>query len=378
MMILPPSYERYQRQMILKDFGIQTQQKLLDANVLVIGAGGLGCPTLLYLAGAGIGTIGIIDDDIVSLENLHRQILFSTSDIGFPKATIAAKKLQALNPEISITPFALRLNTETCFHIFPSFDIILDCTDNFATRYMINDACVLLGKPLVSGAVSQYEGQVAIFNWRTANRDEPINYRDLFPEPPKSGEVLNCAEAGVLGVLPGIIGSIQAGETIKLLTGIGEPLINRLFTYNLLNNQTYELILSKNDTAHSSAPLSKEAFLQTDYEWLCSNVTQALEIDVDIFDNMLESGNTVIVDVREYDEYPPVTEFPHLKVPLSQLVKNFKQESAETIIFFCQAGSRSLQAAQMLSAEQGIVKNIYSLQGGIINWKKNSKRISHD
>jgi adenylyltransferase/sulfurtransferase len=243
---------------------------------------------------------------------------------------------------------------------------------------MINDACVLLGKPLVSGAVSQYEGQVAIFNWRTANGDEPINYRDLFPEPPKSGEVLNCAEAGVLGVLPGIIGSIQAGETIKLVTGIGAPLINRLFTYNMLNNQSYELILSKNDAAHSSAPENKEAFLQTDYEWLCGINTQALEINVDNFDQMLDSGNSVIVDVREHDEYPPVTEFPHIKVPLSQLEKSFKPVTAETIIFFCQAGSRSLQAAQWLTSEQGITKNIYSLQGGIINWKKNSKRISHD
>jgi len=377
-MNMEPSYDRYHRQMILKDFGEQAQQKLLGAKVLVIGAGGLGCPALLYLAGAGIGTIGIIDDDVVSLENLHRQTLYNMADIGFSKANVAAAKLQALNPEINIHPFAFRLTTETCLHIFPSFDLILDCTDNFATRYMINDACVLLGKPLVSGAVSKYEGQVAIFNWRKAGGDESVNYRDLFPEPPKSGEVLNCAEAGVLGVLPGIIGSIQAGETIKLLTGIGEPLINRLFTFNLLNNQTYELILSKNNAAHSSAPVSKEALLQTDYEWLCGNFTQALEIDVDLFDDMLDSGNTVIVDVREHDEYPPVTEFPHLKVPLSQLGKNFNQESAETIIFFCQAGSRSLQAAQMLSAEQGIVKNIYSLQGGIINWKKNSKKIGHD
>lgn len=377
-MIITPSYDRYHRQMILKDFGIQAQHKLQEAKVLVIGAGGLGCPALLYLAGAGMGIIGIIDDDLVSLENLHRQILYTTADIGLPKATIAAEKLRALNPDISISPYALRLTTETCLQIFPSFDLILDCTDNFATRYMINDACVLLGKPLVSGAVSQYEGQVAIFNWRSDNMDATVNYRDLFPEPPKSGEVLNCAEVGVMGVLPGIIGSIQAAETIKLVTGIGEPLINRLLTYNLLNNQTYELILSKNNAAHTSAPENIEVFLQTDYEWLCGNVIQALEIDVDIFDHMLESGDTVIVDVREQDEYPTVTEFPHLKVPLSQLEKNFNLESAQTIIFFCQAGSRSLQAAQMLSAEQGIVKNIYSLQGGIINWKKNSKRISHD
>jgi adenylyltransferase/sulfurtransferase len=374
----PTKYNRYHRQMILKDFGMPAQQKLLDAKVLVVGAGGLGCPALLYLAGAGIGQIGIVDDDAVSLENLHRQTLYSTTDIGRSKANSAAEKLRLLNPDIIITPYMLRLTTSDCLQIFPNYDLILDCTDNFATRYMINDACVLLGKSLVSGAVSQYEGQVAIFNCRLDNGEEPVNYRDLFPEPPKSGEVLNCAEAGVLGVLPGIIGSVQAGETIKLICGIGEPLINRLFTFNLLNNQSYELILSKNSIAESSAPQSKEAFLQTDYEWLCGNVAQSLEIDVDIFDQMLESGNTVIVDVREHDEYPPVTEFPHIKVPLSQIDTYFNDVTAETIIFFCQGGSRSMQAARSISTDHGIAKNIYSLQGGIINWKKNSKRITHD
>lgn len=368
-----PSYDRYHRQMILKDFGVKSQQKLLDAKVLVVGAGGLGCPALLYLAGAGVGTIGIIDDDVVSLENLHRQTIYTTKDIGFSKVACAASKLHALNPDVNVLPYSLRLSVASCLEIFPSFDIILDCTDNFATRYMINDACVLLDKPLVSGAVSQYEGQVAIFNWHSDKNEAAVNYRDLFPDPPKSGEVMNCAEAGVLGVLPGIIGSIQAGETIKLITGIGEPLINRLFTYNLLNNQTYDLVLSKNALHHKTAPLSTEAFLQTDYEWLCGNVQQTLEIDVDIFDKMIESGNTIIVDVREPDEYPPVTEFPHLKVPLSQLNKSLSDIKEETIIFFCQAGSRSMKAAQFLSAENGISKNIYSLQGGIINWKKNSK-----
>jgi adenylyltransferase/sulfurtransferase len=352
---------------------VKSQQKLLEAKVLVVGAGGLGCPALLYLAGAGIGTIGIIDDDVVSLENLHRQTIYSTTDIGLSKVACAAAKLKVLNPDISILPYSLRLSVQSCLDIFPSFDIILDCTDNFATRYMINDACVLLGKPLVSGAVSQYEGQVAIFNWQSDKYEEAVNYRDLFPDPPNSGEVMNCAEAGVLGVLPGIIGSIQAGETIKLITGIGEPLINRLFTYNLLNNQTYDLVLSKNALHHTTAPGSIEAFLQTDYEWLCGNVQQTLEIDVDIFDKMIESGNTIIVDVRELDEHPPVTEFPHLKVPLSQLNKSLSDLKEETIIFFCQAGSRSMKAAQLLSAENGISKNIYSLQGGIINWKKNSK-----
>ncbi|MGL6268555.1 MAG: ThiF family adenylyltransferase [Chitinophagaceae bacterium] len=377
-MIKIPSYDRYHRQMILKDFGLQAQQKLHDAKVLVIGAGGLGCPALLYLTGAGIGTVGLLDDDTVSLENLHRQTLYTTADIGFLKAIIASEKLKSLNPDISIIHYALRLTPEVCINIFPSFDIILDCTDNFATRYMINDASVLLGKPLISGAVSQYEGQVAIFNCCTDDKIEAVNYRDLFPEPPKSGEVLNCSEAGVMGALPGIIGSIQAGETIKLLTGIGSALINKLFTYNILNNQTYELILSKNNTAVSMAPETIESFLQTDYAWLCENPSKTFEIDVDFFDQMMEAGNAVIVDVREQDEYPPVTEFPHMKVPFSQFEKSFKPVTAETIIFFCQAGSRSLQAAAWLSSERSIVKNIYSLKGGIINWKKNSKRFSYD
>ena len=189
---------------------------------------------------------------------------------------------------------------------------------------MINDACVLLGKTLVSGAVSQYEGQVAIFNCPSPNGDEPVNYRDLFPEPPKSGEVLNCAEVGVLGALPGIIGSIQAGETIKLITGIGEPLINRLFTYNLLNNQSYELILSKHNDAHTTIPPNVETFLQMDYDWLCGNIAQDLEIDAAHFDQLRAMKHTIVVDVREHDEFPPVTEFPHLKVPLSEMVENLK------------------------------------------------------
>lgn len=363
------SYDRYQRQMILKGFGGNAQQKLLDAGVLIIGAGGLGCPVLQYLAGAGIGTIGIIDDDMVSLENLHRQTLYSTSDIGFLKAEIAAEKLRALNPDISITPYSVRLSQKNCLDIFPSYDIILDCTDNFSTRYMINDACVLLGKPLVSGAVSQYEGQVAIFNCPSPVGEDPVNYRDLFPEPPKSGEVMNCAEVGVLGALPGIIGSIQAGETIKLITGIGEPLINRMFTYNLLNNQTYELILGKNKTVHKTMPLNNETFLQTDYEWMCGNIAQDVEIDAAQFNELRALENTLIIDVREYDEYPTVTEFPHLKIPLSELENNLNKLRAETIIFFCQAGSRSLKAVQMVS-DKIIAKNILSLHGGIINWKK--------
>src|SRR5204862_3188744 len=215
-------YERYQRQIILPGFREKGQRELLQTKVIVVGAGGLGCPALQYLTAAGVGTIGIIDDDVVSLNNLQRQVLYSVNDIGFSKAERAAITLRQLNTGIKIISYYERLTTQNALALFKEFDIIIDGTDNFSTRYMINDACVLLNKPLVYGAISQFEGQVSVF--RNKN-EEDVNYRDIFPDPPKDGEVLNCAEAGVLGVLPGIIGTMMANETIKLITSIGEPLI---------------------------------------------------------------------------------------------------------------------------------------------------------
>src|SRR6266498_5008512 len=236
-------YERYQRQIILPEFGEEGQQKLLKAKVLVIGAGGLGCPILQYLAAAGIGIIGIMDDDVVALNNLHRQVLYSVNDIGSSKADRAANILSQLNPKIKIIPYNERLTVQNALSLFNEFDIIIDDTDNFSTRYMINDACVLMNKPLVYGAISRFEGQVAVFNCKTDNEITTVNYRDLFPNPPREDEVLNCAEAGVLGVLAGIIGAMMANETIKLITGIGVSLTNQLLTYNALNNRVYLLTL---------------------------------------------------------------------------------------------------------------------------------------
>src|SRR6187200_1774725 len=265
-------YERYHRQIILPEFGEEGQQKLVLAKVLVIGAGGLGCPALQYLTAAGIGTIGIVDDDTVALNNLHRQVLYSVNDIDLSKAERATHILQQLNPGIKIISYNERLENKNALILFKEFDIIIDGTDNFSTRYLINDACVLLNKPLVYGAISQFEGQVSVFNpqpLQSAESNEAVNYRDLFPEPPKEGEVLNCAEAGVLGVLPGIIGTMMANETIKLVTGIGEPLIEQLFTYNALNNQVYQLSLSSRKETRSLIPKNEKEFLKTDYEWLC-------------------------------------------------------------------------------------------------------------
>ncbi len=363
-------YERYQRQILLKEFGEAGQQKLQQAKVLVIGAGGLGCPALQYLAAAGVGTIGIVDNDVVTITNLHRQILYSTDDIGFSKAERAAFKLHQLNPDITITPYNFRLTNKNALNIISDYETIIDGTDNFSTRYMINDACVLMNKPLVYGAISRFEGQVAVFNCKTDNEITPVNYRDLFPHPPKDGTILNCAEEGVLGVLPGIIGCMQASETIKLITGIGKPLLNRLLTYNALTNQFYELVLSANKETAALIPKDEEAFANTDYDWLCStHANNNFEIDHLYFDALRKEKNITIIDVREHGEIPAINEFTHLRIPLGQLQQKASSIKGDIILTICQSGVRSAKAARILSAKFGATKKIFSLQGGIINWK---------
>jgi len=368
-------YERYQRQVILPGFGEQGQQKLLKAKVLVIGAGGLGCPVLQYLTAAGIGTIGIVDDDTVTLNNLHRQVLYSVSDIGLSKTERATYILKQLNPGINIIPYNERLTVQNALMLFDEFDIIIDCTDNFSTRYMINDACVLLKKPLVYGAISQFEGQVSLFNFRQNANDEAVNYRDLFPNPPKEDEVLNCADSGVLGVLPGIIGTMMANETIKLITGMGETLANQLLTYNALNNQVYQLTLSARKGTRLLVPENEAAFLQMDYEWLCSSAGTQTVIDADKFNSLIAKGNVDVIDVREPDEIPEASDFSNIKIPLSRLAENTSLIKSDTIVAFCQSGKRSLQAVKILSGIFGDDKKIYSLRGGIVEWKKQKQTI---
>lgn len=364
------SYERYQRQIILKNFGDAGQLKLTQAKVLVVGAGGLGCPAMLYLAAAGVGTIGVVDDDVVELGNLHRQPLFTTDDIGKSKATTAGAYLEKLNPDISIIPYIKRLLSANSPEIVGEYDIIIDATDNFASRYMINDLCVLLNKPLIFGAVSQYEGQLAVFNVRRKDEKLGMHYRDLFPFPPDPGEVLSCAEAGVLGVLPGIVGTMQAAEAIKLITGIGQPLVNKLYTFNVLNNQSLELELQKRKDSDILVPGTIETFRQTDYDWLCGKINNPFEISTDQFLTMLDDDNIEIIDVREPDEMPQVLGFNYKKIPLSKLEESINRYEKEMVIFFCQSGVRSIKAAQWLQARNGNNKTIFSLQGGILNYIK--------
>jgi len=361
-------YERYSRQIALKEFGEAGQQKLLQAKVLVAGAGGLGCAALQYLAAAGIGNIGIIDDDTVSLSNLHRQPLYTIKDIGLPKASTAAEKLRQLNPDVRITVYNERLTVANALEIIQEYDIILDGSDNFATRYMINDACVLLNKPLVWGAVSRFEGQVAVFNVGLEKKGVPVNYRDLFPQPPADGEVANCAETGVLGILPGIIGTMQAGETIKLVTGIGKPLVNSLLTYNALNNQFFELELVANNDTRNLVPANAAAFRATDYNWLCGITENVFEIDNKQFNELRTKDNVLIIDVREPGELPVADGFKNISIPLGSIEETFEDSVHDTIILFCQSGKRSLQAAKLLAGKWGNSKKIFSLAGGIVQW----------
>ena len=366
------SYERYQRQVILPGFGEGGQQKLREARVLVIGAGGLGCPVLQYLTAAGIGTIGIVDDDVVALNNLQRQVLYGVKDIGLSKAETAANILQQLNPGIEIIPYNERLTVQNALVLLDDFDIIIDGTDNFATRYMINDACVLLKKPLVYGAVSQFEGQVSIF--RNQSHDD-VNYRDIFPDPPKESEILNCAQGGVLGTMTGIIGTMMANETIKLIAGIGEPLVNQLLTYNAFTNEVYQLSLSVGKETRSRAPATQSDFLKTDYMWLCSSPLTNEDIDTETFNDFIEKGNADVIDVREPYELPEANEFPNLRIPLSQLTINSAEITSDIVITFCQTGDRSLHAARILKDIFGEKKKIYSLRGGILKWKKQKQTV---
>jgi len=357
---------RYQRQITLKNFGVTGQRKLYKSKVLVIGAGGLGCPILQYLAAAGVGTLGIIDHDTVELNNLHRQILYTVADVGRLKADCAAEKLSQFNPDIEIISYPLALSNQNAPLILSKYDVIIDGSDNFPTRYMVNDACVLLQLPLIYGALSEYEGQVAVFNVADA-KGTKANYRDIFPNPPQPGEVLNCAEAGVLGVLPGIIGTMQANEAIKLISGTGEPLINQMLIYNSLNNETYKINITATAEEESQLPLDLDAFLLTDYNWFCGIRTGAddvFEMSPGEFREIMFDDEYAIIDVREPGELP-VASFDHIPMPLSELRKHIPPINKNKVVLFCHSGVRSHIAGELLHQAYPD-KEFYSLKGGVL------------
>lgn len=367
---------RYSRHLLLHEIGLSGQEKLKQSKVLIIGAGGLGCPILLYLAGAGVGSIGIVDFDKVEESNLQRQILYGVSSIGKLKAEEAKKYLSNLNPLITITSYPLRLTNETALNLFPDYDIIVDGSDNFATRYLVNDTCVLLNKPLVYGSIYKFEGQVSVFNYKNTENVKGPTYRCLFPTPPSPESAPNCSETGVLGVLPGITGTLQANEVIKIITGAGQVLSGKLLIFNALNMQFTSINIKRNEELANSFPSSKEAFLKTDYDYFCgskkeSSTNKIKKITVDELHQLISNNAGIqLLDVREVAEQPEVSILKDIHIPLGEINKHpEKIDKEKKVIVFCRSGVRSMKAIQILEKEFGF-KNLYNLEGGIMEWIK--------
>lgn len=357
---------RYARHLALPEFGREKQEMLKNARVLVIGAGGLGAPVLQYLSAAGVGHIGIVDFDKVDESNLQRQVLFSVEDIGKQKAVVAMEKLRLQNPHIQLEAHVQRLDSSNALALFKDYDLIIDGTDNFPSRYLINDASVLLGKPLVYASIYQFEGQVSVFNYNNGP-----NYRDLFPTPPPPGMVPNCAEGGVLGVLPGIIGSIQALEAIKVVADLGDVLSGRLFLLDTLTFTTRSVKIPK-DPSNPISGRSPSIHSLIDYEAFCrvDSAKDIQEISVHELKQLIESNHALhLIDVREPMEY----EAGHLiakNLPLSTIQKQKDEIPSEgTIVFYCKSGRRSADAIKKLTSHSN--KNSFlNLKGGILAWKE--------
>ncbi|MCH7414803.1 HesA/MoeB/ThiF family protein [Belliella sp. R4-6] len=358
--------DRFDRHYNLKGFGQKSQQKLQDAKVLVVGAGGLGCPVLLYLASVGFGKIGIVDGDLVSESNLSRQVLFGQHDLGKNKAEAAVQILRGKYNDIELVSIPEYLNRENVTEYLHDYDLVVDGSDNFPTRYLVNDACVLLGKPLVFGALYQNEGQVAVFN---TSGIQSVNYRDIYPIPPSAHEVPNCNEAGVLGVFPGIIGCMMASEAIKLVSGFGEILDGKMLYYNFLNHSEYKIELTKDPQSEISRPKSANDLMQMDYQDFCGLSSQINWEDV--IPLMEEFGDTVLVDLRQPHEEPELEDIPFIRVPMNQIhLKNSELARTNTILLFCQTGIRSMKASKLLQ-EKYPDKYIRSISGGINSFDLN-------
>ena len=365
--------KRYSRHLIMPEVGMDGQKKLKAAKVLCIGSGGLGSPMSLYLAAAGVGTIGMVDFDVVDFSNLQRQILFSTSDVGKPKVKTAQDRLQNINPNVKVVAHETKFSSENALEIIGQYDIVADGTDNFPTRYLVNDACVLLKKPNVYGSIFRFEGQASVFD---ASRG-PC-YRCLYPEPPPPGMVPSCAEGGVLGILPGIIGVIQATEVVKLILGKGDSLIGRLLLFNALKMKFRELALRKDDECPicGKNPTIKKLI---DYEQFCglrigqesvgeaAAKSNSIEITVEELKKKLDKKEVVLVDVREAFEYDICKIDGSKLIPLGDIQNRSNElDPSDLIVLHCHHGGRSMRALQIL---QGMgFKNLKNLAGGIDAW----------
>lgn len=362
---------RYSRHLIMPEVGMEGQLNLKQARVLCVGTGGLGAPLGLYLAAAGVGHLGLIDFDVVDTTNLQRQVLFGNGDVGRPKIEVAASRLRDLNPDIQIDTFETHLTSENALDILKDYDIIVDGTDNFPTRYLVNDACVLLGKPNVYGSIFRFEGQITIFGYP----DGPC-YRCLYPEPPPPGLVPSCAEGGVLGVLPGIVGTIQAAETLKLIIGKGEPLVGRLLLFDALAMRFRELKIRRNP----ECPVCGNHRTITkliDYAEFCgirgeeapAPVTSVPDITPRELKARLDRGDDLfILDVREPHEYQ-ICNIGGRLIPLGELSRRAAElDSSREIVAHCRSGKRSAEAVEFL--RKAGFRKLWNLKGGILAWSE--------
>jgi adenylyltransferase/sulfurtransferase len=369
-LLTPDQFDRYRRHLSLPEFGVEGQRKLLDARVLLIGAGGLGCPLAQYLAAAGVGTLGLIDFDRVDVSNLQRQVLYATSDIGRPKVEVAAERIQALNPDVRVVTHAVQLTSENALSLLADWDVIVDGSDNFPTRYLVNDACVLLGKPNVHGSIFRFDGQASVFD----SGSGPC-YRCLYPEPPPPGAVPSCAEGGVLGVLPGLVALIQATETLKLLTGIGDSLCGRLLQIDALGMEFREFRIQKDP----KCPVCGEHPTVTgliDYEGFCgmtretgSNLVLRETTAAELKAARARGEELLLLDVREPSEYARAHIEGAQLMPLGELEGRLPELGSwrhRRVVIHCHHGGRSARACALLR-ENGFDR-VENLAGGIDAW----------
>ncbi len=341
--------QHYSRHLILDELGEAGQLKLKKAKVLVVGAGGLGCPVLQYLTAAGVGTIGIVDDDVVEASNLQRQVLFTYEDIGVSKTVAAVARLAGLNPFVNFKTYQEKLTRENAIELFTQFDIVVDGSDNFPTRYLCNDAAVLTSKPLVFGAIYKFEGQVSVFNYQKGP-----SYRCLYPNAPKPTEVPNCSEIGVLGVLPGIIGSLQANEVLKIICGLGSVLRGKLLTFDALKMQQFLINFEKTDEA-------KRSKLQANYDLFCGISVPTKEISLHHLENNKKKYN--LLDVREEEERAAY-HIGGIHIPLGALKYRLDEiRQDKSLVVYCKSGIRSKRAIELLRAHQ-VSCTLINLKGG--------------
>ena len=370
-MFNPSELLRYSRHLLLPEFNLAGQQKLKQGSILVIGAGGLGSPALYYLAAAGVGRIGIADFDTVDESNLQRQILYQTQDVGKPKTEIAALRLKQLNPYIEVITHFGPINSQNALGLIENYDVVIDGSDNLPTRYRVNDACIFLGKPLVYGAIFQFEGQVSVFNQLHADGTRGPNYRDLFPEPPPPELVPSCSESGVLGVLPGIIGSLQANEAIKLLSGIGETLSGRLLLFDSLYFTTQMVTLKPNpqNPVSGANPTIRQLI---DYEAFCNPAHHKPppmeEISAKDLKALLQGSDKVLLlDVREPFEVE-IASLGGMNIPLNEITERVNDIPRDIpVVVYCKSGQRSANAIKWLTQQHGF-SNLMNLKGGILQW----------